>query len=303
MQLSSLSTVKLSHGTLMPYVGIGTYLCSNEEARLSVEAALKCGYRHIDTAELYANHEGIAAAIKVSGISRTNLFITDKLNPGGKLGAPQKTYEDTIQTVKSHLEKLNTDYVDLYLIHHALAKDQRLNQYRAIVDLQKQGLIREVGVSNWNIAHLEELRAAGLPTPAVNQIEIHPLCCQWPLVTYLREHGILPQAYSSLVPLSNWRTAPGQGSSKIPHTTVSPASEALIASLAAKYDISQAQLLLRWGIQHGYPVLPKSVKQDRVTENIQLFYFKLEDNDMAALDALNQDASVAWRSGNPLHVP
>lgn len=208
------SKIKLKHGSEIPLVGFGTYLCTTEEAEHGVSIALSAGYRHIDTAEFYNNHEGIAAAIAKSGLKREEIFLTDKISPGGLFGQPERTYEETKALVVHNLQRLNTTYFDLFLIHHAFAKEERLNQYRALLDLQKEGIVREVGVSNWNVQHLEEITAAGLPMPSANQIEIHPLCTQSALIQYLNSHNIVAIAYSSLAPLGTWRTAEGQMSAK-----------------------------------------------------------------------------------------
>lgn len=150
---------KISIGSLsIPSVGLGTYLCSDEEARVSVSHALKHGYRHIDTAEFYANHKGIAAGIAEAGVARNEIFITDKVNPGGLFDQPQKSFEEIQTSMKDSLAQLECEYVDMYLIHHAGAKDKRLEQWRALVGLQQEGLVRHIGVSNFSIAHLEEIK-------------------------------------------------------------------------------------------------------------------------------------------------
>jgi 2,5-diketo-D-gluconate reductase A len=165
---------KISIGAIsIPAVGLGTYLCSDEEARVSVAHALKCGYRHIDTAEFYANHKGIAAGIKEAGISREEIFITDKVNPGGLFGQPGRTFEEIQSNMKNMLAQLACEYVDLYLIHHAAAKEQRLDQWRALVDLQKQGLAKHIGVSNFSISHLEEIKVC---KQRVKSLTHHSIC-------------------------------------------------------------------------------------------------------------------------------
>lgn len=315
------STIKLNNGHLLPILGFGTYTCTDEEATNAVATALSLGYRHIDTAEYYNNHEAIAFGIKRSGIPRSDIFITDKVSPGGNHGTKEKSFDEIISTCKHHLKRLDTDYIDLYLLHHAYAKNERINQYRALLEMQRLGLVREVGVSNWNISHINEIKAAGLPLPAVNQIEIHPLCTQQPLIEYLRRHGVVPIAYSSLAPSSYWRVVPGQRSAK-PTTqstedvnasenkessSVSAISDALtecgqlVAELGKKYDVSEAQILLRWAVQSGYPILPKSSKAERIKENANAFHFILSSEDMARLNALDRNTPFAWPSGNPLY--
>lgn len=289
---------KISVGSLsIPAVGLGTYLCSDEEARVAVAHALKIGYRHIDTAEFYANHKGIAAGIAEAGVPREEIFITDKVNPGGIFGQPGKTFEEIQTSMKAFLAQLGCDYVDLFLIHHAGAKEQRLDQWRALVALQKEGLAKHIGVSNFCIAHLEEIKNAGLPLPAVNQIEIHPLCTQTALVKYMREHQIMPVAYSSLAPASTWRTGANQGSGK---TEAHVTHHAVVDAMLEKYQVNEAQLLLRWALQHDYCIIPKSSKVERIEQNTQLFHFEIDAGDMAALDGLDENLALAWPNANPL---
>ena len=194
----------------MPVQGFGTYLMNSAEAEAGLQIALKLGYRHIDTAQFYDNHEGIARAIELSGVERKEIFITDKVSPGGLFGQKEATFEDVKMTFMTNMARLKTSYLDLYLLHHAYAKEERLNQYRALLDLQKEGFLRSCGVSNWNISHMEEIKQAGLPLPAVNQIEVHPLCTQQELVAYHFKNGIATVAYSSLAPLATWRAKEGQ---------------------------------------------------------------------------------------------
>jgi len=290
--------VALSKGVEIPFLGLGTYLQSNEEAAESVVCALRNGYRHIDTAEFYKNQAGIAKGIAASGVPRSEIFITDKLGPGGIFGQPGVTYEGTMAALKNTLDLLQTSYLDLYLIHHPGARDERLDQWRALCDAQKEGLVKAIGVSNYSDKHIEEIRSAGLKLPEANQIEIHPLCTQTQLIAYLRANNILPIAYSSLAPCSGWRIEEGQNSAKSEKHTK---QLALLDDLTSKYNVSQAQLLLRWALQKGYPILPKSSKMDRVAANSQLFHFDLEVEDVAKLDELDEDAALAWPVGNPLN--
>lgn len=149
--------IQLGSGQI-PLVGLGTYLCSDDEACASVKHALKVGYRHIDTAEFYANQIGIAEGIKQSGVPREEIFITDKLGPGGIFGQPGKTYQETIDSLKNTLALLQTSYLDLYLIHHPGALAERLDQWRALIHLQEQNLVKYIGVSNFSVKHLEEIK-------------------------------------------------------------------------------------------------------------------------------------------------
>ena len=203
-----------------------------------------------------------------------------------------------MNTCRRSLAALGTEYVDLYLLHHAQpSKEDRIEQYRALVQLQQEGLARSIGVSNWNIHHIEQLREAGLPVPACNQIEIHPLCTQEPLLAYMRKHNITPVAYSSLAPLNSWRSAPNQASSKTNR------SDTRMARLAQKYEVSEAQVLLRWAVQHGYAVIPKSIDPAKQRVNFDVFGFSLSDDDMRLLDSYNEDTPLAWPGMNPLSCP
>jgi len=263
-----------------------------------VAHALQCGYRHIDTAEFYANHAGIAKGIAAAGVPREELFITDKLNPGGIFGSPGVSYDGTMASLHKSLELLQTSYLDLYLIHHPGAKGERLEQWRALCDAQAQGLMKTIGVSNFSQKHIEEIRAADMRLPEANQIELHPLCTQTLLLQYLKENNIQPIAYSSLAPCSSWRVDEGQMSAKTAqHSKHIP----LMGELTSKYAVSEAQLLLRWALQRGYPILPKSSKPERVEANAQLFHFSIDAEDMLQLDALDVDAALAWPVGNPLN--
>ena len=175
----------------MPLVGLGTYLLNNDQAAKSVGHALANGYRLIDTAEFYGNHAGIAQGIEASGVKRSDFFITDKVSPGGHFGVCSKSADDIFATLKKNLSLLKTEYVDLFLIHYPGATtEERLEQWGAMISLVEQGLTKHIGVSNYSEAHLEEIKAAGLRAPEVNQIEIHPLALQSSLVAYLRENNI-----------------------------------------------------------------------------------------------------------------
>jgi 2,5-diketo-D-gluconate reductase A len=297
--------VQLSNGS-MPIIGLGTYLMNDAEVKGAVTEALKLSYRRIDTAEFYANHKGIAEGIMESGLARSDLFITDKLSPSDMRTQTPKTYEDTIAACKKYLGNLQTDYLDLYLLHHAFPKSERINQWRALVFLQKEGLVRNIGVSNWSEKHIEEIKKANLPLPALNQIELHPLCTQQKLVSYCHNNNIVVEAYSSLAPAATWRVDPGQNSSKT-SGDVTPDSPitSIIQSIQAKHNgtVSEAQILLKWALQHNYTIIPKSSKRERLAENINLFHFELSSDDMAALDAFDENKPLAWPIGNPLDCP
>ncbi len=296
------ATRKLSPTVEIPLLGFGTYLIPQAEAAAAVHEALKAGYRHIDTAEFYANEDGVGAGLRAANLERRAVFITTKLWPGNAAwGQTPKTTETTIAALESSLAKLQLDHVDLYLIHAPFEKEQRLAQWRGLVELKKRGKARSIGVSNFNVSHLEELKAAGLPQPEANQIELHPWSQKPELVAYLDKNGIVPIAYSSLVPLSTWRTAPGHASGKTEQMRKDSETSPFKA-LAKKYGKTESQVLLRWAVQQGWPVLPKSTKPERIRENADVFSFVIDAGDMAAIAKMNRGDGIAWGSQDPVHA-
>ncbi len=303
-QLRTPPVITIATGVHLPAVGFGTYLISDGEVSGAVAAALDAGYRHVDTAEVYENEAGVGRAINAAlaaGLGRDDLFVTTKLFPGNPAaGMPAKTFETTIASLKDSLERLGLDHVDLYLIHAPLTPDERVDQWRALVELREQGKTRAIGVSNFSQLHIEQLLAAGLPRPDANQIELHPWSQKQKLVDYLRATGIAPIAYSSLVPLSTWRTAQGHDSAKTSQMqAASEAADSPFAAMAAKYGVTEAQVLLRWGVQQGYAVLPKSTNPVRIRQNADLFSFTIDDEDLTAIAGMDRGAGVAWTTGDP----
>lgn len=286
----------------MPLLGFGTYQLSNAQAEACVSDALNAGFRHIDSAEGYNNEEGTGRGIKAAGVSRDELFVTTKVFPGFKpWGSDEKNYADTIETLKRQLKQLQLDYVDLYLIH-APFSELRLDQWRACIELKKLGLTKHIGVANYNGTRIKEIMDAGLDIPEANQIEFHPLCAQVELTQFMRKHSIAPIAYSSLAPLSTWRVEEGQGGEVL--AEIKKEGQTVIKDIATKLGVAEAKLLLRWGVQHGYCVLTKSSKPERIRENFNIFDFIIPDNDMERLDQLNQDQAIAWAANglNPMEV-
>jgi 2,5-diketo-D-gluconate reductase A len=295
------TTFALNPDTAIPAVGFGTYLISNEDAETAISSAIAAGYRHIDTASGYRNEETVGAGIRqglgAEGLSRADLFVTAKLWPGNPAwGDAPKNEAQTIEECNASLSRLSLEYVDLYLIHAPHGGDKRLEQWRALLDLQASGKARAIGVSNFNKNHLDEISAAGLPMPHANQIELHPWSQKPDLLAYMAKHDIAPIAYSSLVPLSTWRTEPGQDSAK---TDEMKADGEAFNGMAEKYGVSAAQLLLRWGIQCGYAVLPKSLNPVRMRQNLDLFSFAIDAADMAQIATMDRGEGVAWASGDP----
>ncbi|KAI0769628.1 Aldo/keto reductase [Trametes elegans] len=253
----------------MPRLGFGVY--QNYTTHESVLEAFKAGYRHIDSAQAYRNETHVGSALRESGLRREDVFITTK--------CISKThgYESTLRAVDVSLERFDLDYIDLYLIHDPFkGKEMRLQTYRALLDAQTSGKIRTVGVSNFGVSHLEEIRSAGLPMPAVNQIELHPFCQQKDIVAYCLEHDIVVQAYSPLI----------RGKLDDP----------IFAQLAAKHGREPAQILLRWSLQRGFVPLPKSATPTRIHSNTKLYDFSLDVDDMRLLTALDKgkDGAITW---------
>lgn len=294
-------TFPLNPDVRIPAVGFGTYLVSGDDAPDAVASAISCGYRHIDTASGYRNEEAVGVGLRrgmaANGLSRADMVVTTKLWPGNPAsGDEPKSYGQTIAECDASLKKLGLDHVDLYLIHAPYGGSERLSQWHALIDLQKAGKARSIGVSNFNPAHLEEIRAAGLPAPDANQIELHPWSQKADLIAYMRNAGIAPIAYSSLVPLSTWRTQEGQASAK---TDAMKADGGVFTAFAQKYGVSEAQFLLRWGVQNGFAVLPKSLNPERMRDNIDIDGFEIDASDMDMIRTMDRGHGVAWASGDP----
>ena len=293
---------------IVPRIGLGTYNMTPQEAEDISYAAIQYGYRHIDTAAVYRNENGVGKALKRifsdTDLSRSDITITTKLWPGGLLKIDRvKNKEGTFKSMEKSLRNLDLDYVDLYLIHSPHAKSGRLEQWKALLELQEQGKAINIGVSNWGINHLEELVDEGLPLPSTNQIELHPWSQKPELVTYLKDNNIDIIAYSSLVPLSNWRHKDGENSLKTEEMYKDGEdSQSPFKILASKYQVSEAQILLRWALQLGYAILPKSIQIERMENNFDL-EFIIDKDDMKLLQELDRGASVTWEYGDPLAVP
>lgn len=211
-----------------------------------------------------------------------------------------KSYQEAIESCKYSLEKLQLDFVDLYLSHAPFAQDDRLKQWEAFADLKSQGKVRAIGVSNYRESHIEEIRASELPMPQVKQVELHPWSQKPGLVAFLAENDIAITAHSSLIPLSTWRIEEGQDSAK---TEAMKAEGAKTGSpfktMADKYGVSEAQVLLRWGVQNGYAILPKSSNEERSRQNFDLFSFEIDDDDVAAIALMDRGDGLAWAHGDP----
>jgi 2,5-diketo-D-gluconate reductase A len=259
-------TVRLNNGVAMPQLGFGVFQVPNDETAAAVSAAFEAGYRAIDTAAMYGNEEGVAKAIADSGIPRKDLFITTKLNNNGH------GYDEALRAFEDSRTRLGLDYVDLYLIHWPLpAKDRYVDTWRAFEKLNNDGLVRAIGVSNFQPAHLQRLFDEADVVPTVNQVELHPYLTQEALRAFDAEHGIATEAWSPIA----------KGGELL--------SDPVIASLAEKYDKTPAQVVIRWHLQLGNVVIPKSVTPARIKENIEVFDFELADDDVTSISELNRD--------------
>ena len=259
---------KLSNGTDIPCIGFGTWQADGETAVSSVLSALDAGYRHIDTAQMYENEESVGLAVKKSGIPREEIFLTSKINNG------EHGYERTMVSFDASLRKLDTDYLDLCLIHWpnpAAFRDcwQEANAgtWKALEELYAAGRVRAVGISNFRRHHIEELMKTAVTAPMVNQIRLCPGDTQDELVEYCRSKGMLLEGYSPL------------GLGKIFEVPE-------MISLSEKYSRSIAQICIRWSLQRGYLPLPKSVTPSRIKENGEVFDFELSEDDVQMIAGL-----------------
>ena len=299
--------MKINNNHIIPRIGLGTYNMNSNEAEEMSYAALDYGYRHIDTAAVYRNEDGVGRALKRifddTDLVRKDITITTKLWPGGLVKVDRiKNRDGTIKSLDKSLRNLDLDYVDLYLIHSPHGKSKRLDQWETLLSQQEQGKVKNIGVSNWDINHIEELNDKGYPLPSANQIELHPWSQKPKLVSYLEEKGIDIIAYSSLVPLSTWRHKDGENSLKTDEMyRDSEDAESPFKKLAFQYGVSEAQILLKWALQLGYAILPKSIKMDRMKINFDL-NFTIGEDDMALIKQLDRGGGVTWEYGDPLEI-
>lgn len=254
----------LANGTKMPYLGLGVYkMRDREQAILAMCEALKIGYRAIDTAALYYNEEEVGEAIRNSGVSREELFITTKV------WNADQGYDNTLRAFDTSLKKLGLEYVDLYLTHWPV-EEKFVDTYRAIERLYEEKLIRVPGVSNHHAHHLEKVFLKANVKPMVNQVELHPYLTQEPLRTFCKQNDIAITAWSPL----------GRGGILQDET---------IERIAAEVGKSPAQVILRWHYQHDIISIPKSVTPSRIEENVQIFDFELSSEQMISLNQLNRN--------------
>jgi diketogulonate reductase-like aldo/keto reductase len=261
----------LNNGVQIPAIGLGVFQTPPDETIAAVQEALRIGYRHIDTAAAYFNEKEVGAGIRRSNVPRDQIFIETKIwiNDFG--------YDETLHGFEKGTKKLGVEQLDLLILHQALpsAFDRTLGAYRALEKLLADGRVRAIGVSNFMSEHIERLLAETDIVPAVNQIEVHPFFQQAELQRLNAQHGILTQAWSPIGGITFYR---GNGKSSLEDPT--------ILGIAQVHGKSAAQVMLRWGLQHGRSVIPKSVKPARIAENFDVFDFELSPDQLAAIDAL-----------------
>jgi len=261
------STTKLNNGVEMPWLGLGVFLSEEgAEVENAVKSALTNNYRHIDTAAIYKNERGVGKAIKESGIPRSEIFLTSKV------WNTDQGYQSTLNAFDESLEKLQTDYLDLYLIHWPKAQ-RSVETWKALEELYEAGRVRAIGVSNFLVHHLEDFLLHCKVVPAVNQVEFHPELIQPDLLKYCQKKGIQLEAWS---PIMKGRV------NDIP----------VMQEIAAKYGKTPVQVVLRWDIQKGVVTIPKSVKAERIISNADFFDFELTPEEMARIDALDQNKRI-----------
>lgn len=264
---ASVPAIDLNDGHRIPQLGFGVFKVDPVHTERIVTQALQAGYRHIDTAAIYGNEEGVGAAIAAAGIPREELFITTKL-----WNSDQGT-DSAHAAIDTSLGKLGLDYVDLYLVHWpAPAKDAYVDSWRALQEIRQQGKARSIGVSNFLPEHLQRVIDTGV-TPAVNQIELHPAYQQRDVVAFCADHGIRIEAWGPL----------GQGKYDLLEL---PA----VTGPAAAHGKTPAQVVLRWHLQQGYIVFPKSSNESRIAENFDILDFELSDDELSAITALDKGA-------------
>ncbi len=261
--VTSIPAVELHDGVAIPQLGFGVFQVPPEDTQGAVEEALNAGYRHIDTAGAYRNEAGVGAALAAAGLDRDEVFVTTKL------WNSEQGYDSTLAAFDKSLERLDLDHVDLYLIHWPVpTEDRYLDTWRAFERIQEEGRSRSIGVSNFRVGDLERLRAEAEKLPTVNQIELHPRLQQAELRAWHADHGVATEAWSPLA----------QGALL---------DDATIETIAAHYEKTPAQTILRWHLQLGNVVIPKSVTPERIRENIDVFDFELSEDDMAAIARLD----------------
>jgi 2,5-diketo-D-gluconate reductase A len=266
--MDTVPTVTLNDGAHMPQLGLGVWQVPNETVTSTVHTAIDAGYRSIDTAALYRNESGVGKAVATASVPRAELFVTTKL------WNTDQGYDGALRAFDESIRRLRLDYVDLYLIHWPTpARPRYVETWKAFEKLRTDGRVRSIGVSNFHISHLRRLLDEAEIVPAVNQIELHPNLPQDELRAFHTEHGIVTEAWS---PLARGKLL----------------RDRTILGLAQKYGKTPAQIVLRWHLELGIVVIPKSVTPSRIAENIDVFGFELDADDVAAIEELDRGSRI-----------
>lgn len=277
MNLTISSKAKLNDGNQIPYLGLGTYTLSpGSETQSAVRWALEEGYRLIDTAQFYKNEVEVGKAIKESSVPREEIFVTTKLWNG------DHGYDKALKSFDESLEKLDVDYIDLFLIHWPV-HEKRLDSWRALEKLKNEGRAKSIGVSNYTEDHLKEIFDSSDTIPAVNQVEFSPFLYQKELLEFCRENNIQLESYS---PLTQGRKL----------------NDKVLKQIADNYNKTPAQILIRWQLQHKIVVIPKSSKKERIQENADVFDFEISKEDMDVLDSNSDSKRFSWDPTNSRQV-
>jgi 2,5-diketo-D-gluconate reductase A len=264
--MATVPTITLNNGVEIPQLGFGVYQVKPEETAQAVQTALEVGYRHIDTAEMYGNEAGVGEGIRNSGIPREEVFVTSKLNNGFH------AHDDALKAFDGTLEALGSDYVDLFLIHWPLPgiDVDYVETWKALEEIYESGRAKSIGVSNFNAHHLRKLHGETEVVPAVNQIEVHPYLAQDELRAFNAQHQIATEAWS---PIAQGKVL----------------DDPTILRVAERYGKTASQVTLRWHVQRGDIVFPKSVTRSRVEENFDIFDFELSEDDLREITALDRN--------------
>ncbi|MFG2584906.1 aldo/keto reductase [Streptomyces malaysiensis] len=269
--MSNVPFITLNNGVRMPQLGFGVWQIPDDEAQVAVRNALDAGYRSIDTAAIYGNEEGTGKGLAASGVARDELFITTKLQNG------DQGYDSALRAFDTSLTKLGLEYVDLYLIHWPLpAVDKYVDSWKAFEKIYAEGRAKAIGLSNFHPAHIQRLLSETSIVPVIDQIELHPQLPQAELRAFNARHEIATEAWSPL----------GQGKGLL--------EDPKLAAIAEKHGKSPAQVVLRWHLDLGNVVIPKSVTPSRIKENIDVFDFQLDSEDLAAIDSLGTGVRLGF---------
>ncbi|MFD9953626.1 aldo/keto reductase [[Kitasatospora] papulosa] len=268
--MASVPAITLNNGVEIPQLGFGTFQIPPQETRETTLAALKAGYRHIDTAQMYGNEKEVGEAVRDSGLDRGDVFVTNKLDNGAH------AYDDALRAFEGTMEKIRLDYLDLFLIHWPLPdRGDFVETWKALEEIYRSGRVKSIGVSNFQPHHLRRLLDGSVVVPAVNQIEVHPYLTQDAVRSFGAEHGIATEAWS---PIAQGKVL----------------DDPTLVRIAERVGKSTAQVTLRWHLQRGDIVFPKSVTQRRIEENFDLFDFELTEGDIGEINALNRDERTGF---------